>query len=109
MDCSIKKRRIEERKRGKNRNTSTKAFPAGHTTRTLDSHSRFFWNIINIEWQKQLMPILEKSRRKYSSIKMYSAEQYITLCPDFLKWLKVESGKALEKKKSSSSLASQKH
>lgn len=44
------------------------------------------------------MPILEKSRRKYSSIKMDSAEQYITLCPDFLKWLKVESGKALEKK-----------
>lgn len=29
---------------------------------------------------------------------MDSAEQYITLCPDFLKWLKVESGKALEKK-----------
>lgn len=39
---------------------------------------RFFWNIINVAWQRQLIPILEKSSRKNNAIKGYSLEKCVT-------------------------------
>lgn len=39
---------------------------------------RFVWNILNVAWQKQMMPISEKSIRKYNSLKSYSSKKCVT-------------------------------